>query len=91
MTRADAIALVTAIAERWGENAEEAFARRIEAFDSDEQCQQIAAASDATVEEVVEVRDLWRAVALLNSPEASTTCQHRDDGRGRCIDCGAFL
>jgi hypothetical protein len=18
-------------------------------------------------------------------------CQHRDDGRGRCIDCGAFL
>jgi hypothetical protein len=26
---------------------------------------------------------------LLTREQA--TCQHRDDGRGRCIDCGKFL
>jgi hypothetical protein len=30
----------------------------------------------------------WCDKALLR---ASGTCPHRDDGRGRCIECGAFL
>jgi hypothetical protein len=24
-------------------------------------------------------------------PDSTSRCQHRDDGRGRCIDCGEFL
>lgn len=30
-------------------------------------------------------------LATMGDKGASPRCQHRDDGRGRCIDCNAFL
>ncbi len=30
-------------------------------------------------------------VGLAPEDVGSTKCRHRDDGRGRCIDCGEFI
>jgi hypothetical protein len=68
MTREQAIAIVVGIAATWGENAEEAFGRVL-AGDSDEQCAAIAQSSGAELDEVKTVRDLWRAIELLNAKE----------------------
>jgi len=65
MTRQEALVHVLAIASTWAENAEEAFARRVNPDDTDDQCQANADAGCALLEEVIEVRDLWRAIKIL--------------------------
>ena len=67
MTRDQALAHVIDVATRFGENAEEGFAQRVRATDSDSQCAAIAEASGAELEEVTLIRDLWRSVELLQS------------------------
>lgn len=65
MTEQEALAILLDIASRWGENAEEGFARRVTVDDTDQKCQDNADLSGAMLDEVTEVRDLWRAVKLL--------------------------
>jgi hypothetical protein len=65
LSRAAAIAEITDKACRWGENFEEGFTERAEADWTDEKCAEIAEASEFEADEVQEVRDLWRAIALL--------------------------
>jgi len=71
MTKEEAITIVCDIATRWGENLEEDFPSRINATMSDVECEAIAArsASSYHVDDIIEVRDLWRAVALLTATE----------------------
>jgi hypothetical protein len=66
----EALALVIDIAVRWAENAEEAFASRVTPDASDEACQNITDYSQSSVElaDVIEVRNLWRAVDVLAPP-----------------------
>jgi len=64
-TRREAIALLMDIASRWGENAEEDFVRRIKPDDTDEECERIAIDGGNDVEDVLEMRDLWRSVRLM--------------------------
>jgi hypothetical protein len=66
MTRDRALAHVIDLATRFGENAEEGFAQRVRATDSDSECARIADASGAELEEVTLIRDLWRAVEILS-------------------------
>ena len=65
MTHEQALAHVLDIASRFGENVEEGFAQRVQASDSDEVCAYNADQSGADLEEVILVRDLWRAVEVL--------------------------
>jgi hypothetical protein len=65
MNQQNAITHVLDIASRWGENAEEAFARRVKVQDTIEDCTENAKLSGAELFEVVEVRDLWRAIEAL--------------------------
>ncbi len=65
MTRDEALDVVIAAAELWAENDEEAFARRVEADDSDERCDDLAAQSSVMPAEVKAVRDAWRALPAL--------------------------
>jgi hypothetical protein len=67
MTEKQALATVIDIAARWAENAEEGFVRRIQESDDDDICRAIAEKSGALAEEVIEVRDLWRAIKVLSS------------------------
>lgn len=60
-----ALAVVCDVACRWGENAEEGFARRVGENDTDAACAVLAEESQVDVEDVVLVRDLWRALALI--------------------------
>jgi hypothetical protein len=67
----EALEIVMDIAARWGENAEEAFTRRVMSTDTDEDCAGIAAMPDGTVDEtglkdVKTVRNLWRALDVLH-------------------------
>jgi hypothetical protein len=64
VTKEEAIAIVVDIASRWGENAEEDFRVRITAEMTDEQCE-AARTEWHDLEDVTEVRDLWRAIELL--------------------------
>ena len=67
MTDKEALATVVDIASRWGENQEEGYVRRLMPEDSDETCHEIAEQSGALDEDVIEVRDLWRALAVMNT------------------------
>ena len=69
MTKQRALEIVIALASRWGENAEESFSRRIQASDTDEQLAEIVRRSygkDSTLGLASDIRDLWRAVDVLN-------------------------
>jgi hypothetical protein len=78
MSAADAIAAVLDKASRWGENTEEGFSTRVTEETTDEQCAEIAEASEVELEEVVEVRDLWRAAATLQAIADQQGCEHFD-------------
>jgi hypothetical protein len=62
MTTKQALEILSDMASRFGENAEEGFARRVTSNDSDESCQENADKSDNDVSDVIEIRDLWRAI-----------------------------
>jgi hypothetical protein len=81
MDKFNAMSVVIGIATRWGENAEEAFFRRVKADDDDEACREIAAASDMEEEDVLDVRDLWLAIDfLLKTGEANFTAESPPKG-----------
>jgi hypothetical protein len=66
MTKTEAIRIVCDMAGRWGENAEEGCARRILPEDTDEACIGLAEPEGFPgPEDVIEIRDLWRAIDLL--------------------------
>jgi hypothetical protein len=67
MTRKEAIAIIVSLASNWGENAEEAFTRRIVPEDDDTACVEIANKSGCEPDEVIQVRDLWRACKKLQT------------------------
>jgi hypothetical protein len=65
-TNQPAIDCLLLIAASWNENTEEGFSERIRADMSDDDCKQIADSDGFTESsEVIEVRDIWRAVDLL--------------------------
>jgi hypothetical protein len=66
MTRAEAIAILIEYAGRWAENMEEGFLRRIEAGDDDAV---LAEKAGDEIEEAREVRDVWRAIEVLQEGE----------------------
>lgn len=45
----------------------------------------------ATLAECIAWGDAELADTLNGKHDAVAACRHRNDGRGRCIDCGAFL
>jgi hypothetical protein len=69
MTDKEAIDILLDIASRWGENVEEGFANRVNATDSDETCKLNATKSEVELEEVIEVRNLWRACEIMNAKQ----------------------
>ena len=62
MTLTEALPILIDMAARYGENAEEAFVRRPAPNMTDEECAELAEATDDDVSDVIEIRDLWRAV-----------------------------
>lgn len=67
MTRKEATAICVSLASRWGENAEEDFTRRVTPEDDDTACVEIANKSGHEPDDVIEVRNLWRACKVLQS------------------------
>jgi len=65
MTTKQALSIVIDIASRWGENTEEGFSTRIQPEMTDADCKEIAEASGEELDNVLEVRDLWRAIKSL--------------------------
>lgn len=64
MTVQQAIQILVDVTSRWTENAEEAFARRINADDTDDVLATLID-SDQTLEDAIEVRDNWRAIEVV--------------------------
>jgi hypothetical protein len=63
MTREQALEIVISIARQWGENTEESLSgRRINPSDTDEYLRE---EYDVDFEQAVAVRDLWRAIGVL--------------------------
>ncbi len=63
MTREQALEIVIAVAQQWGENTEEGLSgRRINPSDTDEYLRE---EYDVDFEQAVSVRDLWRAIGVL--------------------------
>jgi hypothetical protein len=69
MTRVEAIDIVCDIASRWGENAEEGLPSRIDPGMNDEQLRALTGTigDEYDYELAVELRNLWKAVALLRT------------------------
>jgi hypothetical protein len=65
MTFAEAVQVLVDMASRWGENAEEAFPRRIEAEDNEAECARLADGDEDLLQDIGEVRDLWRAIEIV--------------------------
>lgn len=80
MRTADALALVASIATRWGENAEEGLTTRVQAATTDAECATVAEASGAELEEVTELRDLWRAQETVKALLEQQGCEGFDAG-----------
>jgi hypothetical protein len=80
MNTAKALAIVCDMASRYGENYEEGFSRRITADDSDEACQAVVdqCAGEYDLDDVLEIRDLWRAINTLQMVQAQEGCEHFD-------------
>jgi len=72
MPLAEALPILIDMAARYGENAEEMFIRRPTADMTDEQCAALAAETDDEVSDVIEIRDLWRAVDAANAALAAS-------------------
>jgi hypothetical protein len=86
MRAAAALNTLIDITARWAENAEEALPRRVEASDTDEACQALANESgEFEAEDVVLIRDAWRAVDVARHILAQRGCETFDpaveDGR----------
>lgn len=62
----EALETLIDIASRWGENFEWRCVRRIEPDETDEACAKVAEDSGWDPEDVIEVRDLWRAIVVVN-------------------------
>lgn len=78
MSLSEAVQILVDIASRWGENAEEDFARRIDASDTDEALK--ALVEDDKVNDqidvyrqqtAIEIRNLWRAIEIANKEFSS--------------------
>jgi hypothetical protein len=66
MTKEDALAMVISVATEWGENREEGLAGgRVDPDASDDD---LKAEYDVDWETAATVRDLWRAIAVLQQP-----------------------
>jgi hypothetical protein len=74
MTLQEALDHVCGIATNWGENAEEAYTRRIEASDTDEILRDKAGpgADEADLDSMREIRDLWRAIEMLRTGRSTS-------------------
>ena len=68
MTHKEAMVIVLEIASSWGENAEEAFPRRLQATDTDDDLVALAE-NEYELEEAKTIRNLWQAIVLLNKEE----------------------
>jgi hypothetical protein len=67
VTREEALQTLISIARKWGENTEEALAGgRIHPNDTDEYLRD---AFDVAFEQARTVRDLWRAITVLEQPK----------------------
>jgi len=66
MTLHEALPILIDMASRYGENFEEGFTRRVTADTTDEECATIAG-DDYGTDEVIEIRDLWRAIKVANA------------------------
>jgi hypothetical protein len=63
MTREQALEIVISVAQQWGENTEEGLSgRRINPSNTDEYLRE---EYDVDFEQAVVVRDLWRAIGVL--------------------------
>lgn len=80
MRAAEAPEIVADLAARYGENREEDVApRRIVAEDSDETCAALAAETGwAEPSDVIEIRDLWRALAVIANIRNQRGCEVHD-------------
>jgi hypothetical protein len=70
MTKQRALEVVIELASRWGEKAEGSFSRRIQASDTDGQLAEMVRRSygkDGTLGLASDIRNLWRAVDVLNT------------------------
>jgi len=77
MTRDEALQIVIDLATRWGENAEEALPTRLTAEMTDDDLDKIVGDSDMATDDydretAREVRDLWRAIAILQQKGETT-------------------
>jgi hypothetical protein len=70
MNHDQAMATVLDIASRYAENAEEGYAHRVKATDTDSDCEANATEGQADYEDVLLVRDTWQAIELL-TPKAA--------------------
>lgn len=65
----EALAIVIDMATRYGENAEEALPRRLEATDTDDAIRAMFAGQENDAEELneaFEIRNLWRAIEVVS-------------------------
>jgi hypothetical protein len=65
MTDDEALDIVLSIASLWGENAEEAFSRRIQSTDTDETLLEIVDGNRDDLEDAKTLRSLWQAIEHL--------------------------
>jgi hypothetical protein len=66
MTRDEALSIVISIAEEWAQNTEEGLSgERINPDDTDEH---LRAEYDVDWEAAARVRDIWRAISILQQP-----------------------
>lgn len=93
MTTKQALEIVTAIAAMWGENAEEAFAERLNSNMTDDQLRAIVARThggevpEVEFADAIEIRDLWIALDHVNKLLAQRGCEHFDHaGDGSLTD-----
>jgi hypothetical protein len=68
ISKDEAIALVCRIAANWADCEQERFDYQVTSHDSDVQCVVIAAQTGLMLKDVLEVRDLWRALKTLGQP-----------------------
>ena len=78
MNAAEALTVVMDIACRWGENMEEGFSERVTASTPDEELVERSENADEDLEELTEVRNLWRAIETLEAVVKQQGCEGFD-------------
>ncbi len=83
----EAVIILMDLAARYGENAEEIFIHRVKDTDDDETCIELAEQSQVQADEVIEIRDLWKAVQVAKEFLEQRERQRSDEA----IDTGVGL